>query len=420
MEINKKLIDIEIDLLKSMSSRSNFDTYYEAVDLKKVYPSTKLILEDYEKYFKLYEHTAIDFQAFFTQFNNTWHNDMDTDDVEYYRKYVFPAIAKSDAIQAETSLLGLIQQKTLEEINKSALKEFDIDKITAILDIFREKQSQILLEDNDEACFTIENIDFSTLDKSKGIPYFLPVLQESLDSLVKGQFVVVTADTGGGKSAFSIAQASQAFRFLRETKSERPILYFNSEGTEADVYGRFLSNLFKEEFPGGFEQIFQEIDKVKEMLVSKYNPQNFKVFQLEGKTVGFVKAKMMKYNPSLVIVDIADTLVPEESPTTLKKLYDTLRQMSGTHCPIIGTTQAGDMAYMNKETGKMETKKWLTTKDVYGAKQKAGAADTIIGIGVEPDSDIRYLNVAKLKRGIPVKLTLELRGIYSDFGEVKW
>jgi hypothetical protein len=417
--IDKKSIDIEVDLLKSMSNRGAYNTYNDSIDVKKIFPSTKLLLEDYGKYFELYDHQVIDFKAFYTQFNTSWHNDMDTDDVEYYRDYVFPAIANSDAQQAEISLLGLIQKQTLEEINKSALKEFDIDKITAILDIFREKHSQIIQESDDDV-YTIENIDFSTLDKSKGIPYFLPALQESLDSLVKGQFVVVTADTGGGKSAFSIAQAANTFKWLSETKSERPILYFNSEGTEADVYGRMLSNLFKEEFPGGFEQIFKEIDKVKEMLIAKYNPQNFKVFQLEGKTVGFIKAKMMKYNPSLVIVDIADTLVPEESPTTLKKLYDTLRQMSGTHCPILGTTQAGDMAYMNKETGKMETKKWLTTKDVYGAKQKAGAADTIIGIGVEPDSDIRYLNVAKLKRGIPVKLTLELQGIYSNFGEVKW
>lgn len=417
--IKKTDIAIEVDLLKSMSKRYNFETYNDNIDVKRIYPSTKLLLEDYAKYFNLYDHDTINFDVFYTQFNTSWHNDMDADDVEYYRDYVFKAIKDSDAQQAETSLLGLIQKQTIQEINKISEKEFDIDKITAILDIFREKHSQIIQESDDDA-YTIENIDFSTLDKSKGIPYFLPVLQESLDSLVKGQFVVVTADTGGGKSAFSIAQASSTFRWLSETKSERPILYFNSEGTEADVYGRMLSNLFKEEFPGGFEQIFREIDKVKEMLISKYNPQNFKVYQLEGKQVGFVKAKMMKYNPSLVIVDIADTLVPEESPTTLKKLYDTLRQMSGTHCPIIATTQAGDMAYMNKETGKMETKKWLTTKDVYGAKQKAGAADTIIGIGVEPDSDIRYLNVAKLKRGIPVKLTLELQGIYSNFGEVKW
>lgn len=419
-QINKKDIDIEIDLLKSMSKRNNFETYNDSIDIKRIFPSTKLMLEDYAKYFKLYDHDKIDFKAFYTQFSNSWHNkDLDVDDVEYYRDYVFPAIAKSDAEQAETSLLGLIQKQTLEEINKSALKEFDIDKISAILDIFRTKQSEIIKE-NDEDVFTIENIDFSVLDKDKGIPYFIPKLQESLGSLVKGQFIVVSADNGTGKSAFAISQAVEAFRFLQETKSTRPVLYFNSEGTEADVYGRFLSNLYKKEVRGGFEQIFKEIGVVKENFIANYNPANFKVFQLEGKSVGYVKSKMVKYNPSLVIIDIADTLVSEESPSLLKKLYDTLRQMSNTHCPIIGTTQSGDMSYFDKESGQKLYRKWLDIKDVYGSKQKSGAADTVIGIGMEPDSNIRYVSTPKLKRGTPVKITCELENIYSNFKEIKW
>lgn len=419
--IKKKDIDIEIDLLKSMSNKSNFNTYIDTIDLKRVYPSTKLLLNDFSKYFDVYnEHNKIDFKLFYTMFSTSLHNkDLDTDDIEYYRDYVFPAIDKSDAQQAETSLMGLIQKQTLEEINKSALKEFDIDKISAILDLFRQKQSQIIQE-SDNDVYTIENIDFSVLDKSKGIPYFLPALQENLGSIVKGQFIVISADNGTGKSAFGISQAVQTFKFLQETKSERPILYFNSEGTEADVYGRFLSNLYKEQVRGGFEQIFREIDSVKDMFVSEYNPQNFKVFQLEGKNVSYVKSKMVKYNPSLVIIDICDTLVAEESPMLLKKLYDTLRQMSGTHCPVIGTTQSGDMSYFDKESGKKLYRKWLDMKDMYGSKQKSGAADTVIGIGMEPDSSIRYISTPKLKRGVPIKLTCELEDIYSNYKEIKW
>ena len=418
--IDKDGIYIEIDLLKSMSIRTNFETYIDSIDTKRIYPSTKLMLKDYSKYFKLYDHDKIDFKAFYTQFSTSWHNkDLDIDDVAYYRDYVFPAIASSDAQQAETSLLGLIQKQTLEEINKSALKEFDIDKISAILDIFRTKQSEIIKESDDDV-FTIDNIDFSVLDKDKGIPYFMPKLQENLGSLVKGQFIVVSADNGTGKSAFAISQAVEAFKFLQETKSTRPILYFNSEGTEADVYGRFLSNLYKNEVVGGFEQIFKEINKVKEVFIKSYNPSSFKVFQLEGKSVGYVKSKMVKYNPSLVIIDIADTLVSEESPSLLKKLYDTLRQMSNTHCPIMGTTQSGDMSYFDKESGEKKYRKWLDMKDVYGAKQKSGAADTVIGIGLEPESNIRYISTPKLKRGTPVKLTCELENIYSNFKEINW
>jgi len=166
--------------------------------------------------------------------------------------------------------------------------------------------------------------------------------------------------------------------------------------------------------------VLANIDKVKESYVRNFNHENFKVFQLSGNNIAYVKSKMQQYNPSLVIIDIVDSLAPEESPGLLKKLYDTIRQMSNTFCPIIGTTQSGDMSYFNKDTGAKEYRKWLDTKDVYGSKQKAGAADTLIGIGQDPDSDLRYISVPKKKRGDPVKITCELVGIYSHFQEIEW
>ena len=69
-QINKKDIDIEIDLLKSMSKRSNFETYYGSIDTKRIFPSTKLMLKDYKKYFELYDHGEVDFKSFYTPFKH--------------------------------------------------------------------------------------------------------------------------------------------------------------------------------------------------------------------------------------------------------------------------------------------------------------------------------------------------------------
>lgn len=419
--VSQKDLEIETALLKAMSNRFNFETYNDSINTKRIYEATGVVLKDYEKYFNLYkEHKEVDFKLFYTQFSQSWHNDdLDNEDITYYRDYVLPAIDKANAQEVETSLLGLMQKQTLEEINKSAKKTFDIEEISSILEEYRAKQGQIIQE-NDNDCFTIDNIDFDVLDKQSGIPYFMPNLQASLGSLVKGQFIVVSADTGAGKSAFSISQGVEAFKFLHKTKSDRPILYFNSEGTEADVYIRFLSNLYKDKIAGGFEQVLNNIDKVKESYMSKFNHNNFKVFQLSGNNIAYVKSKMQQYNPSLVIIDIVDSLAPEESPGLLKKLYDTIRQMSNTFCPIIGTTQSGDMSYFDKDSGQKMYRKWLDAKDMYGSKQKAGAADTVVGIGQDPESDLRYISVPKKKRGDPVKITCELEGIYSNFKEVQW
>jgi len=422
-DVDKKLqqsIEIETALLKAMSKRENFETYADIINRKRVFEATDLLLNDYQKYFKLYnEHSQVDFELFYTQFCQSWHTtDLDDETIDYYRNYVFPAIEKAKDDEVESSLLGLIQKQTLDSIVNLAQQDFNPDKIDELVDRYRTKQSQIIREyDND--CYNIANIDFGVLNKQQGIPWCLPSLQAGLGSLVKGQFVVVSADYGAGKSAFVLSQAVEAFRYLHEKDIDRPILYFNSEGTEADVYARFLSNLYKDKVSAGFEAILDNIDRVKSAFNRVYDTNKFLVFQIASNNLAYLKSKIQKYNPSLVIIDICDVLAAEETPSLLKKLYDNLRLISGTYCPIIGTTQSGNTEYLDKETGKLKTVKWLGDKSLYGSKTgKGGAADTIITIGKdEANSAIRYINTPKKKRGIPVKVTCELEDIYSNYKE---
>lgn len=415
-------VQIEISLLKAMSNRDNYEAYSESINRKRLYEATEVLLDDYGKYFELYkDHKEIDFKLFYVQFSQSWHNnDLDNEDINYYRDYVIPAITKADPQEVSTSILGLMQKQTLEEINKSSKKTFDIEKISSILEEYRIKQSNVITEYDDD-CYTIDNIDFAVLEKQNGIPYFLPSLQAGLGSLTKGQFIVVSADYGAGKSAFVLSQAVTAFKHLHANNDNRPILYFNSEGTEADVYVRFLSNLYRDKIAGGFEQVLTNILKVKEAFTKQYNHNNFKIFQLTGHNLAYVKTKMQKYNPALVIIDICDVLVQEESPSLLKKLYDNIRQMSNSFCPIIGTTQSGDTSYFDKDTGEKKNRKWLGDKALYGSKTgKGGAADTILTIGKDDNSDLRYVEVAKHKRGRAVRVTCEIDGLYSNYREVNW
>lgn len=416
-------IKVETALLKALSKRENFETYSEIINKKRILETTEVLLSDYKKYFDLYnEHQEIDFTLFFTQFSQTWHNsDFDDDTINYYRDYVFPAIDKANSVEVESSLLGLIQKQTLDSIITLAQQDFNPDKIDDLVEEYRTKQSQIIREyDND--CYNITNIDFGVLNKSTGIPWFLPSLQAGLGSIVKGQFIVVSADYGAGKSAFVLSQAVESFLYLHKKEIDRPILYFNSEGTEADVYTRFLSNLLKHKVSGGFETVLDNIDKIKEGFANKYDTNKFLVFQISGNNLSYVKSKIQKYNPSLVIIDICDVLAKEETPQILKKLYDNLRLISGNYCPIIATTQSGDTSYIDKETGKPRNMKWLGDKSLYGSKTgKGGAADTIITIGKDESNPIiRYINTPKKKRGVPVKVSCEIEDIYSNYKEISF
>lgn len=423
IDVDTKLqesVTLETALLKAMSNRHNFETYADSINRKRVLETTDILLHDYKKYFELYPtHKEIDFSIFFTQFSQTWHgSNLSDEDINFYRDYVFPAIEKTKGSEVESSLLGLLQKNTMDSLISLAKKDFCADVLIEELDRYKSKQSEIVKEYDDDR-FTATKIDYSVLDKTKGIPWFMDSLQSGLGGLVAGQLVIVAAPSGAGKSAFVISQAVAAFIRLNETESTQPILYFNSEGTVADVQARFYSNLFKGVLKGGFEQVYENIDKVVATFTKKYNEDLFSIFQMEGVGVQYVVSKIKKYNPAFVIIDIADALAPEEDPKSLKKLYDTLRQVSNNHCPILITSQSKDVEYYDQKEGKTTNKKFLSQKDLHGSNVgKQGAADTIITIGKDDTNPlIRYINTPKKKRGQPVKITAEILEQYSYYQE---
>jgi hypothetical protein len=128
-----------------------------------------------------------------------------------------------------------------------------------------------------------------------------------------------------------------------------------------------------------------------------------------------------KYNPCLVIIDICDRLAPEGDVQALKTLYDDMRVLSGSTCPIIGTSQSGDTSFLDSK-GQQHNQKWLGGAQTYGSKTgKPGAADTVITIGKEDEeSMLRFISTPKKKRGEPVKITCELIPKYSYFRELSF
>ncbi len=416
--IQPRDIVLESALLSTMSHRENFTLYVNSIDKKRLLPATSLLLTDYEKYFKLFpEHNTVDFGQFQTQFTQNWHNkDLDQLDIEYYRDYVFPAIQKAEG--TEHCLLGLMNKQTTEAIHDICINYFDVDLIRHQLDEHESKQQLILLDHDNEA-ITASTVDLSVLDKTNGIPYFLPSLQASLGGLIQGQFVVVSADSNTGKSAFCISQAVHAFTHFDKQPDKGPILYFNSEGTPGDIFGRFWSNLFKKQIPGGIEDIVTRREEVRDKFNARFDSSKFVVFQMGTRGVSYIRAKLKKYKPSLVIIDMLDILATVEDPITLKKLYDNIRLLSLEFCPIIGTSQSGSTSWFDRESGEEKHKKFLTDKDVLGCKAKSAAAETMITIGKDSSNPkIRYISTPKKKRGTNCNLTCEILDTYSLYQEI--
>ena len=427
MKIETRAEDIRLEssLLKAMSVKKNFDTFSEFVDFKRLLPNTSLILKDYKKYFEAFvDHEVINWGTFTTQFAQQWHSrDLDEDDIVYYRDTVIPLIEQVDLKDVSGVLVGLLDREYSDRIQNLITSGVDSEQLHEILINYNREKSKYVTQLDEEA-FSIDKVDFSILDKANGIPWFLPSLQKGLGSLVQGQFVVVAADYGVGKSAFVISQLAHTLKYLRAKGDNRPVLYFNSEGTQADVFTRTLSNLYNNKIPGGFEDVLKKIDGISADFVDKFNKDTLLVFQIQQGDMSKIKQKVDMYKPSVVIIDIMDVLAKEEDVQNLKKLYDGLRLLSAATCPIIGTTQSGNTSYQyfDKTKSEMVTKhrKWLSEKDLYGSKAgKGGAADTIITIGKDDDMPhVRYVHTPKKKRGNVVSTTCEIVEKYSLYKEM--
>ncbi len=424
IETKPEDIRLESSLLKAMSKRKNFDTFAEFIDVKRLLPNTSLLLKDYKKYFEAFDHECIHWGTFTTEFAQHWHSrDLDEDDIVYYRDTVIPLIDKVDDQDVKGVLVGLLDRDYQTRITSLLESGIDGAKLQETLDEYNRAKSKYVTEADEEA-FSIDKVDFSILDKENGIPWFLPSLQKGLGSLVQGQFVVVAADYGVGKSAFVISQLAHTLKYLRVKQDNRPVLYFNSEGTQADVFTRTLSNLYKDKVHGGFEDVLKQVDKVSSDFIEKFNKDTFLVFQIQQGDMSKIKQKIDMYKPAVVIIDIMDVLAKEEDVQHLKKLYDGLRLLSAQSCPIIGTTQSGNTSYQycDKESQEMVTKhrRWLSEKDLYGSKAgKGGAADTIITIGKDDDMPhVRYVHTPKKKRGEVVSTTCEIVEKFSLYKEM--
>lgn len=418
MNYTKEDVTLEASLLKTLSVKKHYDQFINVLDVKRLIPTTASLLKDYKKYFDKYNND-IDFEVFYQDFSQNWHRrDMTEYDLKYYRETVLPLIAES---KIDTSVyITLLEREAASKIDTLTAQGVDTVAIHDVLTELANKKSAFLNVKDDDV-FSLTDVNLEVLDTSNGLEWFMPTIQANLNSMMPGQFIVVAADSDTGKSAFCISQAVHTFKQLHMKNSNRPILYCTSEDTKEDLAARFLSCLYANEYIGGFEQIVREYKEVTKRYKKEYKDGLFVGMQIRSH-VDLIKLqnKIVKYNPSLIIIDMLDKLSNSDNIQDLTQLYQTVRGVANEGYSIIGTSQSGNTSYKDGETGEYKHRKWLTDKDLANSKSgKQGAAYCMIMIGRDDDiPNIRYLSTTKKKRGKHVALTCEILQEFSMYKEL--
>jgi len=419
----EKTFIIELALLKALAIREHYESYASYVSYDRLLEETKVFLDAYKEYYALYpEHKEIDFDTLLTQFTNNWHaRDMHEEQLEFYTKAII-RVKDEPAKDSEAAILGLINKQLIDNINKIANKPFTSEAIRQELELYEKKRSSILQE-YDQDCWSSEDVDFASIDKSLGIPYAFPPLSESLGGMVAGSSVVVVAAHGLGKTAFVISQVAVTLKWARQ-HNKGPILVFTTEGTPSEYFGRQWSNSYKQQFIGGYREILANKEKVQHHFIKTFGKDAILVFTANNKGINYIRTKIKQYNPCLVVLDMAAGIMTSASKTSgettdLRIFFNTLREMSSSYCPIMSTVQAGVGAkFWDKDAQKYKYKKWPTSEDIYGSKDAVqGAAETIITIGRDDEHEYtRYIQTTKLKaESSPVKFICELERKFSNY-----
>ncbi len=400
-----------------MAVKKNYDSFIKCLDIKRLIPITVNILKDYKKYYEQYN-ADIDFSTFYTEFAHNWHKrDMDEHDLAYYRETVFPLIQNS--VVDDSIFIALLDREAVNKIEGCIANGVNKDIITDILKDLEAKKS-VYSVTADEEVFNLSTIDCSLLDASNGLTWFLPSLQQGINSHMPGQFVVVAADSDTGKSAFCISQAVHVFKHLNNINSDRPILYCTSEDTKEDLSCRFLSCLFREH-TSGFEDVIDNYPRIKEKYLANFDDKLFIGISIRGQSdLAKIRQKIEKYNPALIIIDMLDKLSSSDNIQDLTRLYQDVRGIANDGFQIIGTSQTGNTSYQDSETKEYKHRRWLSDKDLSGSKSgKQGAAYCMIMIGKDDAMpNIRYVSTTKKKRGKHCNITCEIQDEYSFYKEL--
>lgn len=414
LTIIEKTVIVERAILLALATRENHKYFIGYVDDRHLLPETQVFLSAYQLYYDLYtEHTHIDYGTFLTQFCNNWHaNDMDAQTLRWYTTAI-ESLQTSDLDDAETALLGLLNQQFLKEINQMGAGSFDGENIRQLLDKFESKRSSIVT-DFDKDCCTYKDIDFELIDKTKGIPHCLSPIQNAIGGMVNDSLVLINATYGIGKSAYVITQAVHTFLYLHRMNINRPILFLNTEGQRSGVWAKFFACLYQKGFENGYPDIIKNKDKILHHFTKTFNPDNFLVFKARGKGLGYIRTKIQKYQPALIILDMAMAINAGcgskggSDVGNLEYYFDALREMSGDHCPIMATVQAGSGArWYDAENREWKYKEWPGSDEIYGSKSAVqGAAETIITIGKKSEtSPVRCIQTTKVKAVDTAKFT---------------
>lgn len=415
-------MSLDINLLRIMKTRVDYNRLISTVPLAATDPKTKALLQDFGKYFKKFPtHEKIDFAVFIPRFRS-WHSGLTTEQFNVYQGMLRQLSSDIDKDTREGILADLFELDLATSVaNIAAVFEAgDLndplpEAISAVVDAYKMNVGIKAVPWNDTP---IEDLLQEDVDET-GLKWRLACLNESMRPLRPGDFGIIAGRPDKGKTSFLSSEVTHMVKYL---PAEKNVIWINNESTS----GRIIKRIYQAALGMTISELVKE-SKDPKKLRKKYadavgRPDRIRVVDAHGMHNGQIEAILEQSNPGIVIYDMIDNIhgFAGEARTDLQ--LESMYQWARERC--VKYSCVGLAASQISVEGEGQQYPGMSMlKDSKTGKQ--GACDFQLMIGAVNDENLkmsRYIGLVKNKlrrEGFPKDphrevLFNELTGIYEE------
>lgn len=321
---------IDIQLLRLMRVRSDFNKIIGAVNVEALETKTKALVRAIERYYKKHQsHGKIDFSVFIPFMERNVYPDLEDTDKEMYRGIITNMAKNYPDSDTRKAILHSIHElnfvHSMYNIAEMYNNSEDIDPVaamTAVMDKYKLGVGVGKLPEVDE------DIDYllDDMDNDSGIHWRLPCLNECMRPARGGDFGILAARPDQGKTSFLCSELTFMAPQLPEG---RPILWLNNEGPGFAIRPRLMQ--------AALNCTMQDLVDMKEAgeLYDRYyeavgGKDRIRIMDIHGYNTGQVESLIEDTTPAIIVYDMIDNIYGfGESARTdlqLEKMYQWARE----------------------------------------------------------------------------------------------
>lgn len=407
--------------MKLLRTREEFDKLYRSIPQHVLEDGTKIILQDFQKYYKEFEVTSIEHEPFWLWFKSFAHPTLSSERKAYFETVLKQIQEPLDEALKEGLHERLVQAEAASRLTSMLEKFGEGDEIDLGIAL-RQVVEQYELDTKRKVKVPFVEIDIDVelqaVDQDIGFHWRQPEINDAMRPLTSGDFGIVAARPDVGKTTFFTDNCTHWAPQVDQLYpgEGRHILWFNNEGPGKRIQMRCrnsalnatYSQLVEKSKAGTIKDEYATALGGRESIIRVFDVHDYWNHEIED----IIRA----FPPAIIVFDMLDNIKfgglannnGQRTDQLLEAMYQWGRVLAVKHdCAVLATSQiSADGENLAYPTLSM-------LKDSKTGKQ--GAADFILTIGYQDTAPSdRFLGLTKNKlsrEGGPKKL--EARVIFD-------